>query len=169
MAMMEFFLHGMMSWVTSRSEAYPILSRAKGTSLFCKSYAKQGRQVWGDFCHCPVRRFHEDGRTMRDVPFPPAFISPIGGPEIIMLFVVFVILIVVPLGIVLLILLINRNKAAAGMALPAASPLPPPPPLPVQALSRAQARLNELETLKQQGLISTEEYDATRERILGEM
>lgn len=88
------------------------------------------------------------------------FLGPIGGPELVLLFVVFVVLIVVPLGVVLIVLALGKKRDIHGMS--GGMPIPPPP-LPGE---RPQARLEELERLKAQGLISSEEFEAKRKKIL---
>lgn len=90
---------------------------------------------------------------------PPAFLGPIGGPELIMILIVMAIVVAIPV-IVLVVLALNKpgNTPPPSMMPPALPPTGGP-----------QARLRELEALKAQRLISEEEYLAKREKILGEV
>jgi hypothetical protein len=44
---------------------------------------------------------------------------------------------------------------------------PPPPPAPTQGAKTTEERLQELQVLKDKGLVSDTEYDAQRQKILG--
>jgi hypothetical protein len=84
--------------------------------------------------------------------FEPAFhwtalFGPIGGPEMIMIFVVLVLLV---LPAVLIVVLVKYFQSKSR---------PPAPPT-------AQAKLMELNHLRSQNLLSAEEYEAKRKQIL---
>ena len=87
---------------------------------------------------------------------PLAFIGTVGLPELIMIFIV-LFLLAIP---ICLIYFLVRYFTAKGPSYPT------PPPLPA-AQPSLQARLQELESLKAQGLISESEYEEKRQQILG--
>ncbi|WAC21364.1 SHOCT domain-containing protein [Luteolibacter sp. SL250] len=96
---------------------------------------------------------------MNHLDAPVAFLGPIGGPELIMILMVLAVLVGIPV-IVLVVLALNRP----GNMPPAVTMAPPLPPS-----TGPLAKLQELETLKAQGLITQEEYAAKREKIIGEV
>ncbi len=88
-----------------------------------------------------------------------SFLGPLGGPEIIMILLVLVLLVAPAVVIVAVVLYLDRKKRGTYAA-------SPPPPLPA-SLPPAQARLQELDSLKAQGLVSEAEYEEKRKQILG--
>ena len=84
-----------------------------------------------------------------------SFLGPIGGPEIIMILLV----IGIPVGIVVVVLLIVKASSGNTQAPYPMSAAPPPLPSP-------QSRLLEIDSLKEQGLISEAEHAETRRKIL---
>jgi hypothetical protein len=84
-----------------------------------------------------------------------SFLGPIGGPEIIMILLVLILLVGPAVVIVGVLLYMDRKKRASQLS-------SPPPPLP-----STQVRLQELESLKAQGLVSEAEYQEKRQQILG--
>lgn len=97
---------------------------------------------------------------MRDISSLLAFLAPIGVPELIMILIVLVIVVGVPVGIVVLVLALNKSGKAQG---PQMAVIPPPLP----PTGGSQARLQELEALRTQGLISADEYEMKRKQIPG--
>ena len=79
--------------------------------------------------------------------------GPLGGPEIVVLLLV----LGLPVAIVFIILFIVKATQK-----PASPPQMMPPPTPEQ-------RLQELEALKAQNLVTEEEYEAKRKEILGQV
>ena len=84
-----------------------------------------------------------------------SFLGPIGGPEIIMILLV----LGIPVVIVVVVLLIVKASSGSTQAPYPMSAAPPPLPSP-------QSRLLEIDSLKEQGLISEAEHAEKRRKIL---
>ena len=77
---------------------------------------------------------------------------PIGLPEVVVLLFI----LAIPVGLVLLVLLLVKITQR---------PAPPQ----ITPASITEQRLQELDTLKIQGMVTDEEYEAKRKEILGEL
>lgn len=86
-----------------------------------------------------------------------AFLGPIGGPELIMIFVV-LFLMGLPLLIVFGVLWYSKSRNNAPQF-----PSPPPP------LPNIENRLAEIDSLRAKNLISDAEHEEKRKQILGEI
>ena len=86
---------------------------------------------------------------------PLAFLGPIGGPEIIMIFIVLVFL-AIPICLIYFLVRYFTAKGGPSTLPPLSSPQ-----------ASTQARLQELDHLKSQNLISESEYEEKRQQILG--
>jgi len=87
---------------------------------------------------------------------PLAFLGPLGGPEIIMIFIV-LFLLAIPICLIYFLVRYFTSKGPSYSA---------PPPLSSPQAS-TQGRLQELDHLKSQNLISETEYQEKRKQILG--
>ena len=85
-----------------------------------------------------------------------SFLGPIGGPEIIMILLV----IGIPVVIVVVVLLIVKASSGSTQAPYPMSAAPPP------LLPSPESRLLEIDSLKEQGLISEAEHAEKRRKIL---
>jgi hypothetical protein len=77
----------------------------------------------------------------------------LAGPDLIIILMILVFLAAAVIGLVVIVMSLNRRK-----------PTQPPPPLPTPA--SVTDRLQQLEHLKQQNLISDSEYEEQRRRII---